>query len=567
MLKKMKQKGQGMVEFALILPPLLMLILGIIEAARVFHAYLAVQHAAREAARYAITGRPFDEFDPNDGPFEHPDAERAAAIKQVAVDQALGLPIDYWGLTPADFDANINKPAFFGVDIHGFDSYDQPEKRDDPGQPGLPVRVRVVYNLVVLDPLYRAIIPQIRLVGHAEMVNEGIQVGHGGAPPPTWGPTPTFPVPPTPTDTPTPTGPYIVLDSYSVLPNQGITIELMQHLPSGSYDVYWIAPGGAETLIGTRTTNGSGYATLPWTVPGDSVGGTYTIESRRGGSFVASVNLEVQGPTPTATDTATPTETATPTITPTPTSTPTGAYIALDQYSALAGVTTLTVYLIQHEAFTTYEVYWKPEGSPDTDKTLIDTCQTDDTGRCWLLFDVPAGTSPGTYTIQSWLSGAKVAQVNFDVLEATPTPTVYAPPDLVVTNISVGAPPAISGTPITVTVQIQNNGGTTAELFDIDLYVDPEFEPLPLRAGIRKQWQNGLAAGATATLIFDVTLYSQQAQLWAQVDTTNFVDDEANEDNNISGPVNVTTTYCPLYDDMESGPDGWAPHEEYEWTP
>ncbi|MDX1521613.1 MAG: TadE family protein, partial [Anaerolineae bacterium] len=51
-------KGQSLVEFALILPVLLMLLLGIIEGGRIIWAYVTVQNAAKNAARYAITGRP-----------------------------------------------------------------------------------------------------------------------------------------------------------------------------------------------------------------------------------------------------------------------------------------------------------------------------------------------------------------------------------------------------------------------------------------------------------------------------------------------------------------------------
>ena len=49
-------RGQAMVEFAMILLVLLFIIFVLIEAARLFQANLTVQKAAREARRYAITG-------------------------------------------------------------------------------------------------------------------------------------------------------------------------------------------------------------------------------------------------------------------------------------------------------------------------------------------------------------------------------------------------------------------------------------------------------------------------------------------------------------------------------
>ena len=58
MFRQPRQKGQGMLEFALILPALLMIVLSIIEGAFLFQSYLAIQHAAREAARYAVTYQP-----------------------------------------------------------------------------------------------------------------------------------------------------------------------------------------------------------------------------------------------------------------------------------------------------------------------------------------------------------------------------------------------------------------------------------------------------------------------------------------------------------------------------
>jgi len=52
------RRGQGIVEFALILPVLLLVILGLMEAAFVIQGYLTVQHAAREAARFAVAYQP-----------------------------------------------------------------------------------------------------------------------------------------------------------------------------------------------------------------------------------------------------------------------------------------------------------------------------------------------------------------------------------------------------------------------------------------------------------------------------------------------------------------------------
>jgi Flp pilus assembly protein TadG len=50
-------KGQSLVEFALIVPVLLLLLLGIMDFARIFHAYLTIDHAGREAAREASIGK------------------------------------------------------------------------------------------------------------------------------------------------------------------------------------------------------------------------------------------------------------------------------------------------------------------------------------------------------------------------------------------------------------------------------------------------------------------------------------------------------------------------------
>ncbi|WP_342432923.1 TadE/TadG family type IV pilus assembly protein [Neobacillus sp. FSL H8-0543] len=51
------QKGQSLVEFALVLPLLILLLFGIIDFGRIFHAYLTIDHTGREAARAASIGK------------------------------------------------------------------------------------------------------------------------------------------------------------------------------------------------------------------------------------------------------------------------------------------------------------------------------------------------------------------------------------------------------------------------------------------------------------------------------------------------------------------------------
>lgn len=50
------EKGQSLVEFALVLPILLLLVFGIVEFGRAFNTYLIISNASREGARYAVVG-------------------------------------------------------------------------------------------------------------------------------------------------------------------------------------------------------------------------------------------------------------------------------------------------------------------------------------------------------------------------------------------------------------------------------------------------------------------------------------------------------------------------------
>jgi len=59
---KRRTRGQGLVEFALILPVLLLFIFGIIEFARIFYSWLIITNAVRTGERYAVTGEYMDKY-------------------------------------------------------------------------------------------------------------------------------------------------------------------------------------------------------------------------------------------------------------------------------------------------------------------------------------------------------------------------------------------------------------------------------------------------------------------------------------------------------------------------
>jgi len=55
-----RTRGQGIVEFALLLPVLILILVGVFDLGRAFHALITITNAAREGARYG-TMHPGDE--------------------------------------------------------------------------------------------------------------------------------------------------------------------------------------------------------------------------------------------------------------------------------------------------------------------------------------------------------------------------------------------------------------------------------------------------------------------------------------------------------------------------
>jgi Flp pilus assembly protein TadG len=208
--KRAQAKGQGITEFALILPILLLVILGIIEAGWLIWAYITVQNAAREAARYAVTGAPLDnQGNPWVG---DPIDDRLPAIIDVARGSAGGLPIeqhaDYvqnldesgaaFGAECSGiatyYDCYANTPKTLGVMVRGQlpdestlgDTTDVVVVNNHPGDRGLNVEVEVYYNAVMLDPIYAALMGggSFRMTGRVVLQNEGLNLALGDVLPP-----------------------------------------------------------------------------------------------------------------------------------------------------------------------------------------------------------------------------------------------------------------------------------------------------------------------------------------------------------------------------------------------
>ena len=208
-------KSQGLVEFALILPVLLLTIFVIIELARVLHAWLAIENGARFGVRYAVTqeydlaycSAVVDErCDPlSDEPFAQiqsiKDAAKAGAVA-ILRNEGTG-----W-----------DQPGYFKVTVCRGDKYKPPDlgppscidEPENPGERGEFVSVTVDFNHPLITPMLTGVWPQLQLTARREAIVEEFRTSRVVDPPeglPTLVATSTFTVTPslTPSLTPTPT--------------------------------------------------------------------------------------------------------------------------------------------------------------------------------------------------------------------------------------------------------------------------------------------------------------------------------------------------------------------------
>jgi len=598
--RKREASGQGLVEFALILPLLLLILLGIFEFGRVLFIYSNLFNAAREGARYGVTSpRNYDYGD----------------------DSIKGQVEKYVSLVPAD-----------EVDIWvWYDSGPGTPTTTDPTQvvAGISrVNVQVQYDIEALTPLFDPFIGPLVLENTAARTiqNVGLVID----PPPT--------VPPPGDDGggggETPTEQITLNPTCGPAGDQTITITGANWENDSRVDVYF---------DGTKVLNNTSIdPSFTLTINVDNVTAgvhTVTVEGRSSDVQVsANFNVPCVVPTATPTETPTPTPTATPTpgpsptptYTPVPTATPVPLAAIVIQEPVMRGATVVrgtaqpgeivTLRIVQTglqrsvtvaadgtflfdnlpalEAGMTLIVqgYGRQDstvvqgGTP----TLMPTATPLPTSFYITLDPTcgPAGNQTITIHVHNWPAGNylvvyfdttrvineqhKEDASNFDrtitvsnvaayvkhTVEAAAWPkkdeggiraglatapfTCPCPvPDLVVSNLELAStPPLGTYRKINFSVQVKNQGGADIpSLFWVDLY-ESEF-PDPLAdTSVDYIAVNGLPAGAS----IDFTMWVDPGftttgvhTLTALADTWNQIR-EYSEINNLSAPLAITVT-------------------------
>jgi hypothetical protein len=315
MLKRIRQtdQGQAMVEFALVLPLLLLLLIAIIDFGRALFVYSEVSNAAREAVRYGAT----NSADCNEI------ANRARSMFSLAPSGSIAISI--FVETPNTSGGFAVKGPCGTVQIAAGDRI-----KVDIGTSVSPI------TLQLIAPLFGGAftdLPITYTAARSVVPPEGIATGPTTTPRPTKTLLPGISTP-TSTPLPQPPGQPTGFDASSSCSGQN------------RVDAVWSAPGSGGAVAYYRIFDAAGNSQV-WEgqsisannfadVPDNTSRTFYVVAYNSQGVSGPASNLDTVAcgsaptltpfPTPTATFTpsATPTPTNTPTNTPTPTATATG---------------------------------------------------------------------------------------------------------------------------------------------------------------------------------------------------------------------------------------------------
>jgi Flp pilus assembly protein TadG len=145
-----REHGQSIAEFALVAPILFILIFGIIDTARAYNAWVNIQGAAREGARYGVTGRETcDAASPS----------RLACIEHVAREHSASL-------TNASSNLDVSIRSWEYPDYAGSATEGSAGEQCDS------LEVEVEYEFEPATPIMSALMGGVTMRASERMVNE-----------------------------------------------------------------------------------------------------------------------------------------------------------------------------------------------------------------------------------------------------------------------------------------------------------------------------------------------------------------------------------------------------------
>lgn len=540
-----KRRGQALVEFALLLPILLVILVGILEFGRVLFIYVNLFNSAREGARLGIVN-----------------PTNPTQIRQTVLDRLILVD-------PAQVNVTVN-----------YDTGPGTATFTDPNQAGIGARVRVQvqHTARLITPIFQPFAPNgytVNLISARTIQSLNPNVGGGGGGgggggEPTLTPTPQTPtatpqtptatpqtptVTPTPTETPPPSG---STPTPSPTPITLLPIVITKPVNAGATQVSGTAhPGYQLTLRVVQT----GYTLQTWAQPN----GTFTFSGIPEGTLVAGYTILVQGygkqdlaiiagPTPTPTPTPIVSPSPTPTPTPGPTATPTTRYVEIIPSCGPTGNVNVTLKWGSWPApsgnITNFDVQLngasKVTLNYSTSGSMVLTLGPMNAGLNTILMKTIKSNGGDSnpyydYTV-TYISPCPGTSTPTPTPSPTPTPVGY--PNLIVQSVTLVSPPPPIGTyrPVTVQVTIKNIGtADVTRLFWVDLFVDVANPNPAVNPSVDYVAVNGIPINTSIS--FNMVVPYGFATLGdhtivVMVDTWNQIT-ESNENDNLSTPLGI----------------------------
>lgn len=250
--------GQALVEFALILPVLMLIFLIALDFGRLFFSYVQVVNAAREAANNAAAEARYVQ-----------NGTLSSTDYYLGVANAANQETNVQSQQGATASLAVSSPSCYTPASAAMSCDAAPQNPETASGIGNSVKVTVAQPFTFLTPFIGNVFGgtlNLSVTATAPVMNPlRAQITSSPTPTPTASPTPT-PSPtssPSPTPSPTPTGTATPTPSPSPTPTPSPTPVPYCNVPD-YYHTYWADPGSTQTwtaagFTGTLTNNTSGH--------------------------------------------------------------------------------------------------------------------------------------------------------------------------------------------------------------------------------------------------------------------------------------------------------------------